>query len=91
MGINYEECGVERWRLRRRGGDALRMREYLKMYCGYDEDDEVLVLLEDSEVSMNDGFINCLCLKKVILKACRWFVDGARAGDSLFFYFSGRG
>ena len=91
VGINYEECGVERWRLRRRGGDALRMREYLKTHCGYDEDDEVLVLLEDSEASTNDGSINRSCSKKAILKACRWLVDGARAGDSLFFYFSGRG
>ena len=56
------------------------MREYLKTHCGYDEDDEVLVLLEDSEASTNDGSINRSCSKKAILKACRWLVDGARGG-----------
>ena len=90
MGVNYEECGREEWRLRRRGSDALRMRDYLKTHCGYDEDDELMVLVEDAEARATDGSINRVCSKRAILKACRWLSQGAKEGDSLFFYFSGR-
>ena len=90
VGINYEECGREEWRLRRRGSDALRMRDYLKTHCGYDEDDELMVLVEDAEARATDGSINRVCSKRAILKACRWLSQGAKEGDSLFFYFSGR-
>ena len=90
VGVNYEECGREEWRLRRRGSDALRMRDYLKTHCGYDEDDELMVLVEDAEARATDGSINRVCSKRAILKACRWLSQGAKEGDSLFFYFSGR-
>ena len=90
VGVNYEECGREEWRLRRRGSDALRMRDYLKTHCGYDEDDELMVLVEDAEARATDGSVNRVCSKRAILKACRWLSQGAKEGDSLFFYFSGR-
>ena len=90
VGVNYEECGREEWRLRRRGSDALRMRDYLKTHCGYDEDDELMVLVEDAEAQATDGSVNRVCSKRAILKACRWLSQGAKEGDSLFFYFSGR-
>jgi len=90
VGVNYEECGREEWRLRRRGSDAIRMRDYLKTHCGYDEDDELMVLVEDAEARATDGSVNRVCSKRAILKACRWLSQGAKEGDSLFFYFSGR-
>ena len=90
VGVNYEECGREEWRLRRRGSDALRMRDYLKTHCGYDENDELMVLVEDAEARATDGSVNRVCSKRAILKACRWLSQGAKEGDSLFFYFSGR-
>jgi hypothetical protein len=90
VGVNYEECEVEEWRLRRRGLDAIRMRNYLKNNCGFDDDDDLMVLIDDSEATSADGAINRNCSKRAILKACRWLVDGVKAGDSLLFYFSGR-
>ena len=89
VGVNYEDA-KEGWRLRRRGQDAMRMRDYLKSYCGYDDDDEMMVLTDDAEVSSRDGAVNRTCTKRAILKACRWLVSEAKEGDALFFYFSGR-
>ena len=98
IGINYEcfdgddgEANKrDKWRAQRRGGDATRMRDYLKTHCGYDEDDDVRVLVDDSDVDSKAGPVSRSCGKKDILDACRWLVAGARDGDSLFFYFSGR-
>ena len=98
IGINYE-CfdGDEskanerdKWRAHRRGGDAMRMRDYLKAHCGYDDDDDVRVLVDDSDVGTKAGPVSRSCGKNDVLDACRWLVAGARDGDSLFFYFSGR-
>jgi len=66
------------------------MRNYLKNNCGFDDDDDLMVLIDDSEATSADGAINRNCSKRAILKACRWLVDGVKAGDSLLFYFSGR-
>lgn len=87
VGVNYEDA-KEPWRLRRRGQDALRMRDFLKSYCGYDEEEEIMVLTDDAEVS--SGAVNRTCTKRAILKACRWLVSDAKEGDALFFFFSGR-
>lgn len=90
IGVNYAECAKDSWRLHRRGQDAIRMREYLKNYCGYDDDDEMMVLLDDAEVNVQDASISRTCTKRAILKACRWLTSDVKEGDSLFFYFSGR-
>ena len=90
IGVNYAECAKDSWRLHRRGQDAIRMREYLKNYCGYYDDDEMMVLLDDAEVNVQDASINRTCTKRAILKACRWLTSDVKEGDSLFFYFSGR-
>ena len=98
VGVNYEcfdgdgtrERELEQWRIRRRGGDATRMREYLRAHCGYDDDDDVRVLVDDGDVDAKACKVSRSCGKKDVLDACRWLVADARAGDSLFFYFSGR-
>ena len=49
-----------------------------------------MALVEDAEARATDGSVNRVCSKRAILKACRWLSQGAKEGDSLFFYFSGR-
>lgn len=77
IGINYVGSSCE---LRGCHNDVETMRRYLE---GKGFSDDVRILMDDGEHENPD--------KANIVSGMQWLVEGAAAGDSLFFHYSGHG
>lgn len=82
IGINY--INNPTCRLQGAINDAKNMRDFLMQRYGF-QDTQILLLTDDSYDP------NRQPTKQVILAAFQWLLNGVRAGDSLFFHYSGHG
>lgn len=83
IGINYTGTAAE---LRGCVADVARVRKFITSVFGFPETPDSMVILTDDQRDRNK-----LPTKTNIISACRWLVEGARPGDSLFLHFSGHG
>ncbi len=78
VGINYKNTGAE---LRGCIEDTHNIRDFLIKYCGYRKENVVVLTEEDGEIPT----------RRNIELRIRWLVKDAKAGDVLFFQYSGHG
>ena len=82
VGINYTGQNGE---LRGCLNDVINMKEFVMNNFGFSDDsDHMLVLTDDQSGSHSPTREN-------IVRGMKWLVEGAKAGDSLFFHYSGHG
>ncbi|KAJ1306520.1 hypothetical protein OPQ81_007521 [Rhizoctonia solani] len=82
IGINYRNSPIEEIRLEGCINDANKVAEFLTNYFGFQEE-KILKLTDDTTDPHR------LPTKENIISAMRWLVKDAKAGDSLFFHYSG--
>ncbi|KAJ9471565.1 Metacaspase-1 [Diplonema papillatum] len=88
IGINYKNHS--QGKLSGCVNDVLSMKDYICKKEGFSEDSAAMrVLVDDSEGSFRGSVQKPT--KANILAACQWLGSVARAGDSLFFHYSGHG
>mmetsp|Transcript_29482 Transcript_29482/g.32802 ORF Transcript_29482/g.32802 Transcript_29482/m.32802 type:complete len:369 (+) Transcript_29482:38-1144(+) len=83
VGILYKKSDKEQNHLDGCIADAKRMKEFLKKR-GYNEENIKLISDEETDPEKNASTDN-------IEKQMAWLVEGAKPGDTFFFYFSGHG
>eukprot|EP00903_Cladosiphon_okamuranus_P014401 g13369.t1 len=81
IGINYKGCGAGE--LKGCHNDVAQMREYITTHGYPAEGSNLKIVCDDDEHEPPT--------KENIIKAIRWLVNGAKAGDSLFMHYSGHG
>ncbi|KAJ3362111.1 Ca(2+)-dependent cysteine protease [Allomyces arbusculus] len=85
VGCTYETCPEPEMlsKLAGPGNDAIRLQKLLRDVYGF-EDENMRLLTDDGRSDTEPTANN-------IRNALKWLVKGAKAGDSLFFSFSGHG
>ncbi|KAJ3382314.1 60S ribosomal protein L24, partial [Lobulomyces angularis] len=83
IGINYGDQHVC-------GNDLKKMKKWLQNVYHFKDDKTLLRCLTD-EFEISEESKSLLPTKKNIIMGMEWLAEGAKAGDSLFFYFSGHG
>ncbi|KNE72947.1 hypothetical protein AMAG_17178 [Allomyces macrogynus ATCC 38327] len=85
VGCTYENCPEPEMlsKLAGPGNDAIRLQKLLRDVYGF-EDENMRLLTDDGRSDTEPTANN-------IRNALKWLVKGAKAGDSLFFSFSGHG
>ncbi|KAJ3362110.1 Ca(2+)-dependent cysteine protease [Allomyces arbusculus] len=85
VGITYENCPEPEMlaKLSGPGNDAIRLQKLLRDVYGF-EDENMRLLTDDGRSDKEPTAAN-------IRSALKWLVKGAKAGDSLFFSYSGHG
>eukprot|EP01068_Selenidium_serpulae_P016057 Selendium_serpulae@DN6261_c4_g1_i3.p2 len=82
IGINYKGMPEE---LRGCINDVHAMKKYIVDKQGFKTDDDHMLILTEQEAKHNHP------TRSRMLEGIRWLIKDAKAGDSLFFHFSGHG
>ncbi|KAI9096947.1 Metacaspase-1 [Phlyctochytrium arcticum] len=83
VGVNYKGTKSE---LRGCINDVQNMKNFLTTKFGFRDDPEHMLCLTDDQTNWH-----LRPMRQNILQAMQWLVRGCKAGDSLFFHFSGHG
>ncbi|KAI8922442.1 caspase domain-containing protein [Powellomyces hirtus] len=83
VGVNYKGTKSE---LRGCINDVQNIKNFLTTKFGFPDTPQNMIVLTDDNPNMHFR-----PLRQNILQAMQWLVAGAKAGDSLFFHFSGHG